>query len=150
MNAAARATWAPGCGSRQGSAWRPWETCISISSCQAGWNSTSSTRLPKRSWVRSFGGFSLASRPSSIVAARAGDLADGADPVDREVAALAGDGLDERPVGLEDVVVGERRRLVGDRVGRVGRVGWTVGDRHDPIVRQAPIAPSLTLPCGPR
>ena len=42
---------------------------MSISSCQAGWNSTSSMRLPKRSWVFSFGGFSLASRPSSIVSA---------------------------------------------------------------------------------
>ena len=41
-----------------------------MSSCQEGWNSTSSTRLPKRSWVRSFGGFSLASRPSSIVSRR--------------------------------------------------------------------------------
>ena len=29
---------------------------IRISSCQEGWNSTSSMRLPKRSWVRSFGG----------------------------------------------------------------------------------------------
>ena len=70
MKAAARATWAPGCGSRQGSAWVPWETCISMSSCHAGWNSISSTRLPKRSWVRSLGGFSFATRPSSIVAAR--------------------------------------------------------------------------------
>ena len=51
----------------------------------------------------------------------AGDLADGADRVDREVAALAGDGLDEGPVGVEDVVAGERLGLVGDRVGRGGR-----------------------------
>ncbi len=43
---------------------------MAISSCHAGWNSTSSTRLPKRSWVLSLGGFSLASLPSSIVSAR--------------------------------------------------------------------------------
>src|SRR6059036_2676653 len=36
-----------------------------MSSCQAGWNSTESERLPKRSCVRSTGGFSLASRPHS-------------------------------------------------------------------------------------
>ena len=36
-----------------------------MSSCQAGWNSTSSIRWPYRSWVRSFGGFSLATRPHS-------------------------------------------------------------------------------------
>ena len=40
--------------------------------------------------------------------AAAGEVADGADRVDREVAALAGDGLGERPVGREDVVAGER------------------------------------------
>ena len=79
-----------------------------------------------------------------------GDLADGPDRVDRKVAALAGDGLDERPVRLEDVVVGERRRLVGHRVGRVGRVGWTVGDRHDSNRTPGPDRPSLTLPCSPR
>ena len=70
MNAAARATWAPGSGSRHGREWSPWETCIDMSSCQAGWNSTSSIRFPKRSWVRSWGGFSFASLPSSIVSAR--------------------------------------------------------------------------------
>src|SRR4051794_41411916 len=37
----------------------------SISSCHAGWNSTESERLPKRSCVRRTGGCSLASRPHS-------------------------------------------------------------------------------------
>ena len=41
-----------------------------ISSCHAGWNSTSSIRLPKRSWVRSFGGFSFATAPARITAGR--------------------------------------------------------------------------------
>ena len=63
MNIAALATWAPGCGSRHGREWRPNPTPTFISSCQAGWNSTSSIRWPNRSWVRSFGGFSFASRP---------------------------------------------------------------------------------------
>jgi hypothetical protein len=46
MNAAARATCAPGRDSVQGSEWRPWETEASMSLCHAGWNSTSSMRWP--------------------------------------------------------------------------------------------------------
>ena len=37
-----------------------------MSACQAGWNSTSSRRWPKRSWVCSTGGCSLASTPQRI------------------------------------------------------------------------------------
>src|SRR6478735_7876644 len=37
----------------------------SMSWCHAGWNSTSSSRRPNRSCVRSTGGFSFASRPHS-------------------------------------------------------------------------------------
>ncbi len=69
MKAAPRATWAPGRGSFQGEEWSSCSTDAPSSSCQAGWNSTSSTRLPTRSWVLSFGGFSLARAPSSIIRA---------------------------------------------------------------------------------
>src|SRR5579875_1624131 len=62
---AARATCAPGRSSRHGAACIPWPTATVISSCQAGWNSTSSIRWPYRSCVRSTGGCSLASRPHS-------------------------------------------------------------------------------------
>ena len=64
-NAAARATCAPGRGSRHGDACKPQLTASPSSSCHAGWNSTSSILLPKRSCVRSRGGCSFASRPSS-------------------------------------------------------------------------------------
>ena len=46
MNAAARATCAPGWGSTQGSEWSWCPMPSRISSCQAGWNSGSSIRLP--------------------------------------------------------------------------------------------------------
>ena len=62
---AARAVCAPARGSRQGSECAPCLTASSMSACQAGWNSTSSIRLPNRSWVFSTGGFSFASRPHS-------------------------------------------------------------------------------------
>ena len=62
---AARAVCAPGRGSAHGAACSPAPTATVISSCQAGWNSTSSIRFPNRSWVRSTGGFSLARRPHS-------------------------------------------------------------------------------------
>src|SRR6478672_4821060 len=55
-NPAARRTCAPvPTGRVQGSAVRPWETAVDISSCQAGWNSTSSTRSPRGEWVCSTG-----------------------------------------------------------------------------------------------
>ena len=69
MNIAARATWAPGPGSRQGIACSPWLLPIRISSCQELSNSTSSMRWPKRSWVFSSGLRSLASKPQRIVCA---------------------------------------------------------------------------------
>ena len=70
-----RRTWRRGprahraAGSAQGAACRPWPTAVLISACQAGWNSTSSIRLPHRSWLRSTGGCSLASLACSPVAA---------------------------------------------------------------------------------
>jgi hypothetical protein len=46
---AARATWAPGRASTQGAEWAPDRIRRDIKRCQAGWNSTSSIRLPMRS-----------------------------------------------------------------------------------------------------
>jgi hypothetical protein len=46
-----------------------------------------------------------------------GELADGRYAVRGPVRALARDGLDQCPVGLEDVVVGQRGRLVQHLVG---------------------------------
>ena len=46
MKAAARATCAPGRGSRQGREWSSWEMPSLISSCHEGWNSGTSTRFP--------------------------------------------------------------------------------------------------------
>ncbi len=60
--AAARRTCPPG---RVQAVVRPADTPFPSSRCQDGWNSTSSTRLPYRSCVRSRGGFSLASAPHS-------------------------------------------------------------------------------------
>ncbi len=57
---AERATWAPARSSAQGAAARPSVTATRISSCQLGWKSTSSTRWPYRSWVRSSGSCRLA------------------------------------------------------------------------------------------
>jgi hypothetical protein len=47
----------------------------------------------------------------------AGNLADLRDPLGGPVRALALDRLDHDPVGLEDVVVDQRRGLVADLVG---------------------------------
>src|SRR3954467_12108411 len=55
----------PADASAHGAPARPCPTAVAMSSCQYGWNSTSSTRWPYRSWVRSFGGFSFATRPHS-------------------------------------------------------------------------------------
>ena len=149
MNVAARATWAPGCGSRHGSAWSPCAIPIRISSCQAGWNSTSSMRLPKRSWVRSFGGFSFASTPQRIVSARPQIAPSSRDPVVRpsrrpraRTASTSG------AVGLEDVVVLERRRLVEDLVGR--GAGAVLGGGHRAIVSGARLPAGRPLELGPR
>src|SRR3954451_14568415 len=62
-SSAARATWAPGCGSRQGSAWMSRATAPSSSQCQLGSSSTRSTRWPKRSWVTRRGSWRSARRP---------------------------------------------------------------------------------------
>ena len=118
MNIAARATWAPGCGSRHGSAWRPWPTPAPISSCQAGWNSTSSMRLPKRSWVLQLRRVLVRlEAPSGSPAPSRQNAPTSRDPVLGPVAALAAQRLDQHPVGGEGVVVLERGRLVGDLVG---------------------------------
>ncbi len=109
---------APLPGSRHGSACSPCSTPRPRSRCQAGWNSTSSIRSPKRSCVRRTGGCSFASRPSSsgsppqsLPECRAALL--------RGAAALAPKRLDERPVLGEQVVPLERRRLVrGAEAGR--------------------------------
>ena len=68
----------------------------------------------------SFGGFSLASGAERAAPLAAGELADRGDPLLGPLGALAPHRLDQRPVGLEDVVVGQRRRLVGDLVGAEG------------------------------
>ncbi|MNL40643.1 hypothetical protein D3C87_1630090 [compost metagenome] len=44
---------------------RPTDMERRISACQAGWNSTMSSRSPRTPWVRSFGGLSFAMRASS-------------------------------------------------------------------------------------
>ena len=94
----------------------PCPTASVSSRCQDGWKSTSSRRWPYRSWVRSTGGEALASvahrRAASVPASRprathGGGL--GAEPAD---------GVDEREVAGVDVVVDQRRRLVGHLVGR--------------------------------
>ena len=102
-------------GSRHGDACSPCSTPARISACHAGWNSTSSTRWPKRSNVRSFGGCSLACTPHGNRLA-AGELADGVQPIDRPLRAFAARGVDERAIAAEEVVVDERRRLIEDFV----------------------------------
>ena len=74
-------------------------------------------RLPNRSWVRSFGGFSFASNPERIARAEPANAPDLGDPVLGPVAALAAQRLGQHAVGGEGVVVLERGRLVGDLVG---------------------------------
>ena len=69
MKPAARRTWACGLSDSHGVAASPWPTARSISQCHEGWKSTSSTRLPQRSYERSRGGFSLASIPCSRASA---------------------------------------------------------------------------------
>ena len=122
MNSAPRATWAPGCGlaPRRARAARA-RPRARISSCQAGWNSTSSMRLPKRSWVRSCGGFSFASTPEPDRLRPAADRAELARPVRGPVAALAAQRLDQRPVGA--------RRRCGPRAAGPGwrPRGWRRG-----------------------
>ena len=68
----ARLVWAPSSGPfSQGRECKPFDTARSISRCQEGWKSTTSTRLPTRSWVFRTGCLSLASKPilydSSVV-----------------------------------------------------------------------------------
>lgn len=67
---AARRTCPPG---RSQASVRPAETACPSSRCQAGWNSTSSTRFPYRSWVRSRGGFSFACVPHRCACAEPAD-----------------------------------------------------------------------------
>ena len=52
----------------------------------------------------------------ALGALAAGQRADRGDPLLGPVGALAAHRLDQRPVGLEEVVVDQRRRLVGDLV----------------------------------
>ena len=117
MKPAARATWAPGCGSRHGSACRPLAD-VHVHQLVPGGVELDLVDAVAEAVVGAELRRVLVGQPAELDGrGAAGELAHGADPVDREVAALAGDRLDERAVGLEDVVVGERHRLVGDRVG---------------------------------
>src|SRR3954465_13420004 len=130
---AARAACAPRRGSIHGSAWVPCFTDISISQCHAGWNSTSSIRLPKRSWVFSCGGFSLASRPHSSGSPPPPPPSPTplSPPPPAEphqlllgpVGALAARGLGEGAVLEVHVVAAQRRRLVEDLACGVGADG---------------------------
>ena len=65
--------------------------------------------------------------------AAAGDLTDLGDPIDGPVGALAPDGLPHDAVGLEDVVVDQRRGLVGHLVGA------DTGGLLRRLTRQAPL-----------
>ena len=94
-----------------------------ITACQAGWNSTSSMRCPKRSCVRSSGVKRFAWRPSAKVSAlprsrrTASTSASNAAPPSR-VKALA-----QRRVALVERVALERRRLVQDLVRGACSIG---------------------------
>ena len=74
-------------------------------------------RLPNRSWVLSFGGFSFASKPQRIACAEPAKAPTSLTRVLGPVAALAAQRLDQDLIGLVSVVVLERGRLVGDLVG---------------------------------
>ena len=104
----------------------PAPTATSISWCQAGWNSTSSTRLPYRSCVRSTGSFSLASTPqrcASAVPARRPSACSSS----LYQPAPSRSSPSRSAASCGHVVVDQRRRLVGHLMGR--------GHGHPPTPR---------------
>ena len=88
----------------------------SISRCQDGWNSTSSTRWPYRSWVSRRGSYRLASSAQRCGSAVPASLPSRCRSPTAQRRALPGDAGQQRRVG-RDVVVDQRRRLVEDLVG---------------------------------
>ena len=121
MNIAARATCAPGCGSRHGSACSPCPIPTRISSCQAGWNSTSSIRLPNRSWVCSSGVVLVRLESPADRLSASGDLADLERALLGPLRPLPPQRLVQRSILGEHVVALERRRLVEHLMRRFGR-----------------------------
>ena len=118
MKAAPRATWAPGRGSRQGSEWSSCSTAEPHQLVPGGVEldlvDAVAVAVVGAQLRRVLVGLRA---PASMRRAAAGDRADRGDPLLGPVGALAPHRLDQRPVGLEDVVVDQRRRLVDDLVG---------------------------------
>ena len=102
----------------------PFSTASSISRCHAGWNSSSSTRRPERSWRTIRGGLSLASKPAAITSARPSTRAELAAVVLERGRALAAQALEQREVSVEQVVAA----ALGRQPGR-GDVGLGEGHR---------------------
>ena len=112
---------APGRGSRHGRLCTSCAIASAITACQAGWNSTSSMRWPKRSCVRSSGVWRFASRPSASTSRcpSARRRRARARPPSRRPRARGPRGA---RVGVEQVDVLERRRLVLDLVRRAAQL----------------------------
>ena len=130
MNIAARATCAPGCGSCQGSEWRPKPIPARISSCHGG---------VELDLVDPVAEAVVGAEPRRVLVRLAAPaLGDGA-PRERAdflgvvlcpAGALAPQRLDQHAIRLEDVVVLERRGLVQDLVRGVGGAFLDGGHRR--------------------
>ena len=114
----------------------PWPIASDISSCQAGWNSISSMRWPKRSWLLQLRQVAVGvARQPGDARARDRRAGVGQQPVRPSDLLAAGD-LDQQAVAGEGVMAGERRGLVHHLVRRVAvrrqrrQAGEQVGGAH--------------------
>ncbi len=119
MKAAARATCAPGRGSRQGEACRPCSTAVPRSQCHDGSSWTSSMRWPYRSWVRRIGSWCSARHAWSAASV------DPASAPKRSRSALAQPPfalqcLAERLVERHEIARQQWRRLVDGQARQLG------------------------------